>query len=211
MSDPRLKEMTRTRWLFEVWQIRLKEDTLVKRITSVGEQAFKAFRDTLIGVLGLNIEPIGRVNPLAPDGDPVYEWPKEGEFTPLIYAIARPDYMKQAMEKIQGLMPGGVDVSKFDEEEGFTEDDLVFFDELPVDAKKAFWNSTEMEAQLRQLVIQKDPKDVDPHAKVQPRPKGIDKEFRERQKAEEQFGSKGKKSSFTILDDDDMMPPEFRR
>jgi len=160
--------MTRVRWLYEAWQLRLKDETSVQKTNRIGEVAFNAFRDLLCSILGTNIEPIAEQGP---DGV-TYRWPKPGEFTPLIYAIARPDYLKSAMDKAQDLMPNGVDPTTL--EDTITEEDLEFFDELKIDEKKAFWESPEMKAQLDQFVIQQDPKTFfadQQQAKEQPRTK----------------------------------------
>jgi hypothetical protein len=205
MSDPRLKHMTRVRWLWEAWQLKLKEDAEVTRINKTGEQSFKAFRDILCSILGTNLEPITQ-------SDGTVRWPTEGEFTPLIYAIARPDYLKSAMEKINNLVAGqsGPDPVDPEAEGGYTEDDLQFFDELPVDTKKAFWDSPEMKSQLRQLVIQKDPRTVNPYDKKQPKPLGLDAEFvKQMQEEDENFGRK-KKARMELLEEDDIdFPPGF--
>jgi hypothetical protein len=194
--------MNRTRWLFEAWQLRLKEEAAVKRINTVGESGLTAFRDILCSVLGLNLEPIAQPDPTAPtDPDRItYRWPGPGEYTPLIYAIARPDFLKSTMEKVQHLMSGeGVGEQPIQE---FTEEDLIFFDELKPDTKKGVWESPEMQQQLKTYVIQKNPKDVDPRSPIQPKPTGVSPEERQQLMRERaNFGPQSKRAKFEIDDD----------
>ena len=156
-----MREMNRTRWLFEGWQLRLADEERAKTYMKIGKEAVDAFRQTLCAVLGTNLEPIGEPNPEAPDGM-AYRWPKEDEFTPLVFAIARPDYLKQAFEKIEKVMPDfSPDEAKAIEQQvPYTEEDLQFFDDIPIDERKAFWNSEEIQQQMQHYVIQKDPNEV---------------------------------------------------
>lgn len=172
-SDPQLKSMTKTRWLFEGWQVRLEEEAKAKFAMQVGEEAVKALQHVLCTVLGTNIEPIAEPDPENPS-EPKYRWPKEGEFTPLIFAISRPDYIAAAMEKVGKIMPEIVGEASGEAPEPLvSEEDLEFFDDLEVDQRKAFWNSLEMQQQLKQLVIQKDPDTVDPRTSENLRPAGL--------------------------------------
>jgi hypothetical protein len=177
VADPRLQQMTKTRWLFEGWQIRLEEEAKAKFAVQIGTEAAKIFQRILCSVLGTNLEPIGEPDPNKP-GEMQYRWPKDEEFTPLIMAIARPDYIASAMEKVGKIAP----VLTEDGEAPaplVTEEDLEFFDELEVDQRKAFWNSSEMKQQLKQYVIQEDPDAVNPRAENQPKPVGLTDEDRE--------------------------------
>lgn len=172
ISDPRIQHMTKTRWLFEGWQVRLEEESKAKFVMQVGTEAVKAFQQVLVSVLGVNLEPIAEPDPEKP-GEPKYRWPKEGEFTPLIMAIARPDYVSAAMEKVAKVMPEMMSEDANAPPPLVSEEDLEFFDDLDVDQRKAFWNSMEMQQQLKQYVIQKDPDTVDPLAAQQPKPVGL--------------------------------------
>ena len=181
ISDPRVQQMNKTRWLFEGWQVKLEEESKSEFAVQIGTEAIKAFQTVLTSVLGTNLEPIAEPDPENP-GKAKYRWPKTGEFTPMLLAIARPDYLQAAMEKVGKIVP---EMAMETAEGGdappplATEDDLMFFDELDVDEKKAFWESIEMQQQIKQHVIQQDPDTVDPLAKRQPRPAGLSEKDRE--------------------------------
>lgn len=165
--------MNKARWLFEGWQIRLDEEARVKSALQIGTEAVKAFQSVLVSVLGVNLEPITEPDPDKP-GEFIHRWPKEGEFTPLIMAIARQDYIASAMEKIGKILPEIQQETNGDAPDQLaTEEDLEFFDALDVDERAAFWNSTEMQQQLKQYVVQADPSTVDPLSAEQPKPVGI--------------------------------------
>ena len=165
--------MNKSRWLFEGWQVRLEEESKAKFAMQLGTEAVKAFQHVLCAVLGTNLEPVAEPDPEKP-GEVKYRWPKDGEFTPLIMAIARPDYLKAAMEKVEKILPDFMpDSSDAAPPPLATEEDLEFFDELDVDQKKAFWDATETQQQLKQLVIQMDPDKVSPYSKDQPHPVGL--------------------------------------
>lgn len=173
ISDPLIQQMTKTRWLFEGWQVRLEEEAKAKFAVQIGTEAVKVFQQVLCSVLGTNLEPIGEPDPEKP-GELKYRWPKEGEFTPLIMAIARPDYVASAMEKVGKIAPTLMAEADGDAPPPLaTEEDLEFFDDLEVDQRKAFWNSLEMQQQLKQYVIQEDPDAVSPLAENQPKPAGL--------------------------------------
>lgn len=156
-----MQKMNRTRWLFEGWQLRLADEERAKTLEKVGKEAVDAFRQVLCAVLGTNLEPIGEADPDAPDGMK-YRWPNADEFTPLVFAIARPDYLKQAFEKIEKVMPdfSPEESAAIEQQVPFTEEDLQFFDDIPIDERKAFWNSEEIQQQMQHYVIQKDPNEV---------------------------------------------------
>jgi hypothetical protein len=210
ISDPRIKEMNKTRWLFEGWQVRLEAEAQAKLVVQVGTEAVKSMRSLLCSILGTNLEPIAEPDPEKP-GESKYRWPTDGEFTPLIMAIARPDYIQQAMEKVGKIVPafaqeGGEDVPA----PLATEEDLEFFDDLNVDEKKAFWDSLEMQQQHKQYVIPLDPSTVDPTAKEQPRPPGLTDADREElmRSRSEQVPSKLKFSIDTEIEDLDLKEPK---
>jgi len=143
--------MNKSRWMFEAYQISLGEIQKTNKVSKIGELGLKAMQAMLINLLGLNLEPIE--DGVDERGSPKFRWPTETDFTPLILSIARPDYMKRALEKIENMNQqpeGGTD-------ELMSEGDLEFFDNLDTDIKKAFWDSPETQTQLKQLVIQKDP------------------------------------------------------
>src|SRR5690606_8994483 len=98
-----------------------------------------------------NLEPVAEKDG---DGKETLRWPKQGEFTPMLLAVARPDYAKMAFDKVKTLMDETVGASK---ESEYSEEDLEFFDELPVDAQKAFWQSPETQEQLKRHVILQEP------------------------------------------------------
>lgn len=168
--------MTKTRWLFEGWQVRLEEEAKAKFVAQVGTEAVKAFQQVLCSVLGTNLEPIGEPDAEKP-GELKYRWPKEGEFTPLIMAIARPDYVSSAMEKVGKIVPMSSEGDDIPPPLA-TEEDLEFFDDLEVDQRKAFWDSVEVQQQLKQYVIQEDPDTVSPLTEKQPQPSGLTDEDR---------------------------------
>jgi hypothetical protein len=186
--------MTRVRWLFEAWQLRLKEEALSKRISTIGETGLTALRDILVNILGVGLEPIAEKDPDFPtDPEKIkYRWPKQGEYTPLIYAIARPDYLKQAMDKVNSLLPTEEELGSGPDE--LTEEDLLFFDELKIDEKKALWESPEMQQQLKQYVILKNPKDAKPTDKPTP----VTEAERAAWKLEQDNFGKPKRAKFTI-------------
>jgi hypothetical protein len=128
----------------------MKDAKHQKEVNTIGKQGLEAIRDILISLLGLNLAPI-------PDGtdekgEPKYRWPGEGEYTPMLFAIARPDYASTVSEAVKTLIP-----QEFDDQpvQDFSEDDLEFFDELQADPKTAFWNSDEM-IQQRKAYIKED-------------------------------------------------------
>jgi len=147
------------------------------------------------------MEPFGYKNE---EGKDILRWPEEGEYTPMLLAIARPDYLKQAFEKVDNLRKtdeAGASSNELD----YSDDDLQFFDELSVDTQKAAWNSLEMQGQLKQLVIQEDPSKVDPYAKKQPRPKGFSPEERQEFIDESNyFGPPSRRKSPQFVVDDDI-------
>ena len=201
VSDPRLKEMTKVRWLWEAWQLKIEEEATVKKVNRIGEQAFAAFKETLCSVIGTNLEPIPQEDG---KGNVTYRWPNPGEYTPLIFAIARPDYLKSAFEKIEKIPPL-VPQEETPKEDEYTEEDLEFFDELPINERKAFWHSTEMQQQVKQYVIQMDPKDVDPSDPQQPKPTGLTEEERQEFIREKNaFGKPQGKPKFEMDDDVDI-------
>lgn len=173
ISDPQLRKMTKSRWLFEGWQVRLEEEATAKKIEQVGTEVIKAIQQVIINTVGLNLEPIAEPDPDNP-GESKYRWPKGEEFTPLILAIARPEYLSSALEKVNSLLAeptdsGDTPAPLLDEE------DLDFFDALEVDEKKATWESLETQQALKTYVIQMDPDKVDPLApeSAQPKPSGL--------------------------------------
>jgi hypothetical protein len=195
MSDPRLQTMTKTRWLFEAWQLRLAEEQRIEQVNKIGEQGFEIFQSILTNVIGLNIEPIAEPATNADEVDkPKYRWPQKGEYTPLIFAIARPDYLKTALEKVNELLPQVQEEAISPE---ITEEDLEFFDDLDI-GQQAKWNSLEMQAQLKQHVIMMDPSKVSPHENRNLRPAGLTPEERAALNAEKGFGPPKKRPSFTI-------------
>jgi hypothetical protein len=209
VSDPVLAQMTKPRWLFEAWQLKLKDERFSQLVQQVGEQGLKGLLQILVGVLGLNLEPIGEKDPVDPEKT-VYRWPKADEWTPLIFAIARPDYLKSAMEKVESMMPvvGSSDAALSGDDA--TEEDLEFFDTMDIDAKRAFWNSLDTQQKLAQTVILKDPKEVDPNARPTsqgPSPAEV------RASLERDARRPTKRGRLQIIDDDDPVaglgdPPE---
>jgi hypothetical protein len=131
-SDPSIGMMNITRWNYEAWQLRLDEEQEFRSLSLVATELLKSFRVMLCSVLGNNLEPIEVPDPANPDKT-ILRWQERDEFLPLIMAIARPDYVKQAVEKIEaikvqeGISQGTTEI------DGYAEEDLEFFDEFNVD------------------------------------------------------------------------------
>lgn len=143
--------MTRTRWLFEAYQLRLSDESRFKEISLIAEEGRKGLQEMLASLLGVNMEPIVEPDPSDPRKT-ITRWPKPGEFTPLIMAIARPDYLAQAFEKIEELKVRGTAGAPHPHDE-YTETDLQFFDELEFDEKSAFWNDPTTQSELASQVL----------------------------------------------------------
>jgi hypothetical protein len=193
--------MNKSRWMFETWQIALSETQKTNQFSKVGEIGFKALQNMLVNLFGLNLEPvIDDTKPVDSEGKPAYRWTREGEFTPMMLGIARPDYIKQAFEKIEKVQEENRTEAPL--ENDYSEEDLEFFDEIPVNPKKSLWESATTQAQLKDLVIPLDAKTVDPRNPIQPKPPGASDAERQRQ-AEEQGFSKAPRRASTFRVDPD--------
>jgi len=190
--------------MFETWQIALSETQKANQTTKIGELGFKALQNLLVNLIGLNIEPVvDDSKPLDKDGKPAYRWPIGEEFTPLILAIARPDYVKQAMDKITTLTESATAEST---ESDYSEDDLQFFDDLPINEKQTVWNSAEFQNQLKSLVIMKDSASVDPFAEKIEQPVGPTAEDKKRLAEEQAFNRPRRAPAFKVdADTEDLL------
>jgi hypothetical protein len=149
-SDPVIGQMNVTRWNYEAWQLRLDEEQEFRSMSLVATELLKSFRVMLCSVLGNNLEPIEVPDPANPDKT-ILRWQERDEFLPLIMAIARPDYVKQAMEKIEaikiqdGISQGTTEI------DGYKEEDLDFFDEFDVDGLIKNASQRQSNAELAQF------------------------------------------------------------
>ena len=183
--------MTRIRWLFEAWQLRMKDAVLTKHVNSIGKQSLESLRDIIIATLGLNLAPVqDGVDETEPGNPkPKYRWPKDGEFTPLIYAIAREDYVMSTMENVKTLIPQDTEPTP-----ELAEEDLEFFDAVEADPT-AFWRSEEMQNQLKSYVHIEEPPNPNEAAPPVPK-KPVKKEW------QPQLQSKVELDDFDLGDDE---------
>lgn len=166
--------MNTPRWLFEAYQIRLEDEEKVKLMGMVSEQAVRALKNILVGVLGLNVMPIEEPDPSDPD-KMILRWQKDGEFIPMLLGVGRPDFLKTAYERIDELRMKENVANATSEIDGYSEDDLDFFDELPADAQQAFWNDPLTKAVRDNLPIYGEevvPVDIPPRAPASPNKPG---------------------------------------
>jgi hypothetical protein len=169
-SDRRIERMTPTRWLFEAWQLKLTDDQRSETIQHVAQQGLKGLMQVIVHTLGLNLEPIAEPDPTDPEKTR-YRFPKDEEFTPLILAVARRDYVEQAMEKVKEIVnPNDVLDPTLDRD--LDEEELQFLDDMSVDEKKLFWESFEAKEQLKRLVIPADVNAASPYAQGSPEAHG---------------------------------------
>jgi hypothetical protein len=118
LADPVVQEMTHGQWLFEAQALRKKEEDALKGrdelVSAVFKASHRAFRETLIALLGLFIGAKRKRRPVeddattdldedvSDDASDVEEVAAEEEevrtpFLPLVYYLARPDMLNDML------------------------------------------------------------------------------------------------------------------
>jgi len=161
ISDPSVKEMNATQWLFELESLYNREETKYKEYTAIGDLVRKSF----IHMLGLNLFPIEEQVGVDAMGDPIvrYRKPEDHEILPLTMYVGREEMIKEVLERNEALYhqdeyeaaeeAGEVKHMTPEELDAFMqdEDDLVFDD--PEEMRKYnIWNSEGTKRALHSLV-----------------------------------------------------------
>lgn len=101
--------MTWEQWVFEYASLKRKESQDAELITTIMETSSHSIRETLIGLLGLNLVPKTQVEPS--DTTP---------FVPMSFLVGRPEIMKRLLDDLQN--EERVEARPDDEFEAFSRD-----------------------------------------------------------------------------------------
>lgn len=139
--------MTGTSWLFEYYGLKNKD----KEFVELSKIYIKIFRQSLIDFLGLNIPPT--VEKSEDGKSEILKRKEEGEFMPLIFAIARAGYLDEVFKqldelKLQEEIDKDLEVGDSDLDRLL--EDMQFLD-ADIDVEKLDWQSPETRAVLEQL------------------------------------------------------------
>ena len=172
ISDPSVKEMNSTQWLFELESLYHREETKFEEYTAIGDIIRKSF----ISMLGLNLLPIEEQIGVDSLGDPIvrYRRPKDEEILPLTMFVGREEIIKEVLDRQKAMYSqdeydeleeaGEVKHMTPEELDAFmADDDDIVFDDPDEARKKRIWNSEGTRLALNSLVeIVDKPKTEDP-------------------------------------------------
>lgn len=177
MSDPAIKAMNDTQWLFELEGLALKTERKYDDIASFT----KLTRQGLVDLLGLNVMPVPEEIPLEEgggldeEGKPITRLRRssDGEIVPLAMLIADPEVINEIAKQNQELATqnmldekeeAGEIVHRTPEElDEYMDSDIEFIDDPDMFRKKMIWESPETKATLESMVkplLKEEPEEV---------------------------------------------------
>ena len=167
VSDPSVKDMTDTQWLFEFEGLYHKDEKRLEEYKAISS----IVKRSIISLLGLDLFPVEEKQGVGPDGEPIvrYRMPEDHEILPLSIFVGKEELLSEIVKRHKEIkIQEEIDAEErsFDEnedlvfndldevEEYFNDDDsdISFTDDPSFMHKRSVWKSEETQRYLENMV-----------------------------------------------------------